>query len=64
MSKCGNVRSDPVSRVTPFREQVLGFVGLTDVEFIYVEGLARSGDQKEQALKAAEERISELTSAS
>lgn len=60
----GQYAGTPGDTQTPFVKQVLGFVGLTDVEFIYVEGLARSGDQKEQALKAAEERISELTSAS
>ena len=48
---------------TPFVKQVLGFIGLTDVEFIFVEGLARSGDQRENALQAAQERITALTQA-
>ena len=40
--------------------QFLGFLGMTDVEFIYVEGLALGAEQREQALAAAAARIGQL----
>lgn len=40
--------------------QVLGFVGIRDVEFTYAEGLALGADHREQALQAATARIREL----
>ena len=59
----GQYAGTPGDTQTPFVKQVLGFIGLTDVEFIFVEGLARSGDQRENALQAAQERITALTQA-
>src|SRR5919108_2998928 len=38
----------------------LGFLGITDVEFVYVEGLAISPASKEAALAKAKERIASL----
>ena len=38
----------------------LGFLGITDVEFVYVEGLAISPASKEAALAQAKERIAGL----
>ena len=43
----------------PWLEQVLKFVGVQEVEFIYAEGLA--GNQAEQAVQAANTQIAELT---
>jgi FMN-dependent NADH-azoreductase len=43
-----------------FVRQFLGFIGLRDVEFIYVEGLALGGEQRGRALAAAVERIGQL----
>ncbi len=43
---------------SPWIEQVLKFVGVQEVEFIYAEGQA--GGNAEQALKAANEKIAEL----
>jgi len=40
--------------------QVLGFVGIRDVEFTYAEGLALGAEHREQALQAATARIREL----
>ena len=39
----------------------LGFLGLTDIEFIYAEGLNKGETAKKDALKAARQRIAELT---
>jgi FMN-dependent NADH-azoreductase len=43
---------------SPWIEQVLKFVGVQEVEFIYAEGQA--GGNAEQAVKAANEKIAEL----
>jgi FMN-dependent NADH-azoreductase len=45
---------------TPYVRQLLGFLGLEDVTFIYAEGLNLGQEVKEQALKLAGERISEV----
>ena len=43
--------------------QFLGFVGLTDVQIVYAEGLAMSDESKTTSLAAAQERISKLLAA-
>lgn len=43
-----------------FLRQFLGFVGMTDVEFVYIEGLAVAGEAKDKALAAASRRITDL----
>ena len=43
----------------PFVKQFLGFIGLTQVEVIYAEGLAMS-DQSESALFAARQQLSAI----
>ena len=43
-----------------FVRQFLGFIGIRDVEFIYVEGLALGDEQRARAVAAAVERIGQL----
>ncbi|WP_413665747.1 FMN-dependent NADH-azoreductase [Microbulbifer sp. ZKSA004] len=43
-----------------YLRQFLGFIGITDVEFVYAEGLAMGDEAKEKALATAKERIAEL----
>ena len=38
---------------TPFVRQFLGFLGITDVEFVYAEGLAISAERRNKSLAAA-----------
>jgi len=45
---------------TQFIRQFLGFIGISDVEFIHAEGLAVGEDAKNDALGAARERITTL----
>jgi FMN-dependent NADH-azoreductase len=45
---------------TAYVRQFLGFIGIRDVEFIYVEGLALGDEQRERALAAAAARIGQL----
>lgn len=44
---------------TPYIRQMLGFLGIDDVEFVYAEGMAMD-DNREQALAAANKRIAAL----
>ena len=46
---------------TKYLKDVLGFVGMTDVDFIYAEGLAMPG--AEQSLEAAQENIKKFVAA-
>jgi FMN-dependent NADH-azoreductase len=45
---------------TPYLRAFLNFVGITDVEFVYAEGLAISEAAREAALSGARSRIDEL----
>ncbi|MFL1407384.1 FMN-dependent NADH-azoreductase [Marinobacter sp. M1N3S26] len=48
---------------TSFLRQILGFIGITDVEFIHAEGLALNESHKAESLATAGERIGQLLSA-
>lgn len=48
---------------TSFVRQILGFIGITDVEFIHAEGLALNDSSRTESLAAAENRISQVLSA-
>ena len=47
--------------VTNYLRTFLGFLGMTDVEFVYLEGLAMGPDAEAAAMAGARERIAELT---
>src|SRR5690606_11965220 len=44
----------------PFLKQFLGFIGLTDVTFVYAEGVNMGDDAKQKALDAAREQSAQL----
>lgn len=46
---------------TPYLKQFLGFIGLTDVQFVHAEGLAMGEENKAKGLAGAREAIGELT---
>ena len=56
----GQYAGTPFDTQTGFIRNLLGLVGITDVEFIYAEGLARSGGVKEAALEKAHEQLEAL----
>ncbi|WP_396642530.1 FMN-dependent NADH-azoreductase [Methylomonas sp. 2B] len=57
----GGQHSDtPLDTMTPYLQTMLGFLGMTDLTFIHAEGLARSGDVAELALRQAELEIAAL----
>ncbi len=50
----------PLNHAVPYLTTVLGFMGMTDVEVIYVEGLAFGPDAAEKAVAAAQQRNRQL----
>ncbi len=56
----GRHAGTPRDMQSAFVRQFLAFIGITDVEFVYAEGLALGADSREAALRAAGERIGQL----
>ena len=50
----------PLNHAVPYLKSVLGFIGITEVETIYVEGLAYGPEAAEKAIAAARVRAGEL----
>ncbi|MCF7518594.1 FMN-dependent NADH-azoreductase [Pseudoalteromonas sp. L21] len=57
----GVYQGSDIDTQTKYLKDVLGFVGMTDVDFIYAEGLAMPG--AEQSLEAAQENIKKFVAA-
>ena len=53
----------PSDGITGYLQTFLGFLGMTDVEFVYLEGLAMGPDAEAAAVAGARARIAELTGA-
>lgn len=56
----GHYAGTPLDSQTPYLNSFLAFLGITDVEFVYAEGLAISEAGREAALSGARSRIDEL----
>lgn len=56
----GQYAGTPLDTQTGFIRNLLWLIGITDVEFVYAEGLARSGGVKEAALEKAHEQLEAL----
>lgn len=56
----GRHAGTPRDMQSAFVRQFLAFIGITDVEFVYAEGLALGADSREAALRAVGERIGQL----
>ena len=50
----------PLDLQSAYVRQFLGFIGITDVEFVYAEGLAMGPDAREAAVASATSRIETL----
>ncbi len=57
LARGGRYRDTPADTQVPYRETLLGFLGMTDVSFIYGEGFAMGPDAARQALAEAEADI-------
>jgi FMN-dependent NADH-azoreductase len=60
LTRGGVYRNTPADSQVPYLKTVLGFLGMTDVEFVYAEGLALGAEAEQQALAAAREQIEQL----
>lgn len=50
----------PMNHAVPYLKTVLGFLGMKDIEVIYVEGIAFGPEAAEKAIAAAQERSEQL----
>jgi FMN-dependent NADH-azoreductase len=56
----GGVYAENQESHTPYLRQFLGFIGITDVQFIHTEGLALRDGTRDKALSATRQVIAEL----
>jgi FMN-dependent NADH-azoreductase len=57
LTRGGVYRDQPHDTQVPYLRQTLGFLGMTDMEFIYAEGLAMGPDAEAKALASARSEI-------
>ena len=60
LARGGLYRDTPADSQVPYLKSVLGFLGMTDIEFIYAEGLAMGAESAAKAFAEAEARIEEI----
>ena len=63
-SRGGMHRGQPTDQVTPYLQIFLGFLGMTDVRFVYAEGLAMGPEMEARAINDARQQIVQLLQAS
>ncbi|END3384478.1 FMN-dependent NADH-azoreductase [Vibrio alginolyticus] len=57
----GGIHKDsPTDNVTPYLRTVLGFVGITDVEFVYAEALNMGEDAAAKGISEAQSRLATM----
>jgi FMN-dependent NADH-azoreductase len=57
LARGGRYRNTPADTQVPYLTTVLGFLGMTDVTYVYAEGLAMGADAEREALAAAYDEI-------
>ncbi|WP_409529308.1 FMN-dependent NADH-azoreductase [Zwartia sp.] len=60
LARGGIYRDTPNDTQVPYLKMVLGFLGMTDIEFIYGEGFALGSESVEKAFASAEDQIHQL----
>lgn len=60
LSRGGIYRNTPADNQVPYLRAILAFLGMTDVHFIYAEGLAMGPDAEARGLKDARDQIAAL----
>ena len=63
LTRGGKYRNTPADTQVPYLKTVLGFLGMTDVAFVYAEGLAMGAEAANDAMSAAQEQINEALAA-
>lgn len=56
----GKYSGTPLDLQSAYVRQFLGFIGLTDVEFVYAEGLALGSESRAAAIEQASRRLEQL----
>jgi FMN-dependent NADH-azoreductase len=57
LARGGRYRDTPADSQVPYLKSVLGFLGMTDVRFVYAEGLAMGAEAEQQAFAEAQSDI-------
>lgn len=57
LTRGGLYRDTPADTQVPYLRMVLGFLGMTDVQFVYAEGLAMGAPAEKAALASAQAQI-------
>ncbi len=60
LARGGLYRDTPADTQVPYLKTVLAFLGMTDVQFIYAEGLAMGPEAEQKALASAEAQIEDV----
>ena len=60
LTRGGIYRDQPHDTMVPYMKQALGFLGMSDIEFIYAEGLAMGPDAEAKALATARAEIAAI----
>ena len=63
LTRGGLYRGTPADTQVPYLQTVLGFLGMTDLQFVYAEGLAMGPQAEQQALASAQAQIDEAVPA-
>ena len=63
LTRGGLYRNTPSDTQVPYLKTIFTFLGLTDVQFVYAEGLAMGPEAEQKALASAHEQIEEAVAA-
>lgn len=63
LARGGLYRNTPADTQVPYLRMVLGFLGMTDVNFVYAEGLAMGDEAQQKGIASAFEQIDEVVAA-
>ena len=63
LTRGGKYRDTPADTQVPYLKMVFTFLGLTDVHFVYAEGLSMGPDAEQNAIASAHEQIEEAVAA-
>ncbi len=63
LTRGGIYRNTPSDSQVPYLKTVLGFLGMSDLQFVYAEGLAMGAEAERAALASANDQIAEVLAA-
>ena len=63
LTRGGQYRNTPADTQVPYCRRCFTFLGLTDVRFVYAEGLAMGAEAEQTAIASAHEQIEEAVAA-